>query len=168
MNRPWRTLRCHRFTKRTKRLPDSDTRADFITFMGRTLESLGLPPIAGRILGLLIFDGEPRSFSELATELGVSRGSISANSRHLVARGAIVKENRPGDRQDYFSLSEESHEVMLQDLSAQFLDYAESVKGFADILPAGEGARTRLDRLAKFYAAMGEGVARASDSLRRP
>lgn len=148
-------------------MPDTDTRADFITFMGRALEAQGLPPIAGRILGLLIFDGEPRSFSELATELGVSRGSISANSRHLVARGAILKENRPGDRQDYFRLADESYDVMLQGLSAQFLANAESVKGFADILPAGEGARTRLDHLAQFYAAMAEGVAQASETLRR-
>ena len=148
-------------------LQKTATRADFITFMGRALEAQGLPPIAGRILGLLIFDGEPRSFSELATELGVSRGSISANSRHLLARGAIRKENRPGDRQDYFRLSDQSFDVMLQALSAQFLTTAEAVKGFAAALPPGEGARQRLDGLADFYAAMAEGVARASETLSR-
>lgn len=147
-------------------MPVSTTRADFIAYMGRDLESQGLSPIAGRILGLLIFDGEPRSFSDLASELGVSRGSISANARHLVARGTIIKENRPGDRQDYFRLSDQSFDVMLKALSERMRTTSEAVRGFATALPAGAGARCRLDGMADFFAAMAEGVARASETLR--
>lgn len=142
-------------------------RDDFIAFMGGALEAQGLSPIAGRILGLLIFDGEARSFSDLASELGVSRGSISVNARHLVARGAILKENRPGDRQDYFRLSDQSFEVVLQGLAARLLTTAEGVQDFAAGLPEGSGPGYRLRSLARFYGAMAEGLGRASESLSR-
>jgi len=133
--------------------------------MGQALEAQGLPPIAGRMLGLLIFDGEPRSFSELATELGVSRGSISANARHLLARGAIIKENRPGDRQDYFCLAEQSFDTILAELIARMTATSQAVRGFAEALPAEEGARRRLCGLADFYAAMAGGVTQALQRL---
>ncbi|MFN4100510.1 MAG: GbsR/MarR family transcriptional regulator [Pararhodobacter sp.] len=148
--------------------PLATTRADFIAFMGRALEEHGFSPIAGRILGLLIFDGDPRSFSDLATELGVSRGSISANARHLVNRGTIEKVNRPGDRQDYFRITEQSFDVMLNGLCERMRATSASVREYARALPADEqGARKRLDGLADFHAAMAEGVSLAALSLTR-
>lgn len=140
-------------------------RGDFIDFMGRALEAQGLSPIAGRMLGLLIFDGEARSFSELATELGVSRGSISANAKMLVAKGSIVKENREGDRQDYFRIADESFDVMLESLRQRMLETATSVEGFAAALPAEQSARRRLCGMAEFYRAMAEGVSQAAARL---
>lgn len=147
--------------------PISRTRADFIAYMGQALEAQGLPPIAGRMLGLLIFDGAPRSFSDLATELEVSRGSISANARHLLSRGAIVKQNRPGDRQDYFCVAEQSLDQILIELIARMTATSESVRSFAEALPSEEGARRRLCGLADFYAAMAGGVTQALQRLRQ-
>ena len=143
----------------------SNIRAQYIDFMGRALEEQGLSPIAGRMLGLLIFDGEARSFSELAEELGVSRGSISANARLLVNKGTIVKENRAGDRQDYFRIADESFEVMLTSLRERILDTARSVQGFAEALPGEQPARRRLCGMAEFYRAMAEGVSLAITRL---
>jgi len=148
--------------------PVATIRTDFIAFMGRSLEEHGFSPIAGRILGLLIFDGDSRSFSDLATELGVSRGSISANARMLVAKGTIEKVNRPGDRQDYFRVAEQSFEVMLQGLCERMRATSCSVRGYAEALPADAGAvRARLDGLADFHAALAEGVSLATLSLCR-
>ncbi|PWE29150.1 hypothetical protein C4N9_10090 [Pararhodobacter marinus] len=147
----------------------STIRSDFITLMGQMVESHGLSPISGRIMGLLIFDGEARSFSDLATELGVSRGSISANARLLVARGSIMKENRPGDRQDYFRISDQSFDVMLQTLMQRMLDMSGRVRELSDRLPAddaeGDGPRRRLGGLSQFYAAMALGMRQAQDHL---
>lgn len=143
----------------------STIRTEFIDFMGRALEQQGLSPIAGRILGLLIFDGDARSFSELAEELGVSRGSISANAKLLVHKGTIVKENRAGDRQDYFRIAEESFEVMLTSLRERVLQTASSVQDFADALPGDQSARRRLCGMAEFYRAMAEGIALAKARL---
>ncbi|MCB1389304.1 MAG: MarR family transcriptional regulator [Rhodobacteraceae bacterium] len=145
--------------------PISATRADFIAYMGQALEAQGLSPIAGRILGLLVFDGEARSFSDLATELGVSRGSISVNARHLVARGAILRENRPGDRQDYFRIADQSFDAMLSALSARMRETATAVRGFAAALPGGAEAQRRLCGLAEFYGAMAAGVDEALRAL---
>ena len=141
------------------------TRANFIEFMGHALEGNGMPPIAGRMLGLLIFDGEPRSFSALATELGVSRGSISANARTLVEKGSIVKVNVAGDRQDYFRLADESFDQLLQTIAARMRGTSSAVQGFAAELPRGEGPQKRLEGLALFFSAMAEGIENAAKAV---
>ncbi len=141
------------------------TRANFIDFMGHALEGNGMPPIAGRILGLLIFDGEPRSFSDLATELGVSRGSISANARALVQRGSIIKVNMPGDRQDYFQLADESFCVLLQTIATRMRSTSQAVQGFASELPDDATPHKRLDGLAVFFTAMADGIENAAKTL---
>lgn len=146
--------------------PDiTTTRAEFITFMGQVLERHGLPPIAGRILGLLIFDGEARSFSDLATELGVSRGSISANTRHLMERGTILREKREGDRQDYFRVTDRSLDAMLEDLSMRMQDASDRATDFVDRLPEGSGPRKRVGGLANFYGTMAESIREAARKL---
>ena len=145
---------------------DPDTiRVDFITLMGQSLAEHGFSPIAGRILGLLIHDGESRSFSDLATGLGVSRGSISANARILVARGAIEKVNRPGDRQDYFRSSEDTSQAMLAGVQARMRDTAARVRRLAAALPEGEGARDRMLGLADFQSALAEALGQAALKL---
>ncbi len=143
------------------------TRAGFIDFMGRALETQGMPPISGRILGLLIFDGTARSFSDLATELGVSRGSISANSRSLVARGMLEKVNHPGDRQDYFRVSEQSNAAILTGIGARLRRASQDVSGFAGALAGtgAEGPRRRLQNTADMYTAMADGLDHAADRL---
>ena len=138
------------------------TRTKFIDFMGDALEVNGLSPIAGRMMGLLIFDGEPRSFSDLATELGVSRGSISANARTLVERGSIVKVNMPGDRQDYYRIADESFDILLQTIATRMRRTSRAVECFAATLPKGEGPCKRLYGLAVFFSAMAEGIETAS------
>ena len=147
----------------------STIRDDFIALMGQMVEAHGMSPISGRMLGLLIFDGEARSFSDLATELGVSRGSISANARVLVARGSIMKENRPGDRQDYFRISDQSFEIILQTLTQRMLDISSRVQELSERIPSGNadgaGARRRLDGLSNFYEAIALGIRQAQNHL---
>ena len=81
-------------------------REQFIEQIGLVAQGEGMPRIAGRLMGLMVFDGKPRSFGELATELKVSRGSISTNARMLEERGIIERLGIAGDRQDYFPLAE--------------------------------------------------------------
>lgn len=160
-----------------KMQPDiATTRAEFIAFMGQALEFQGLSPISGRMLGLLIFEGGPISFSDLATELGVSRGSISANAHTLLTRGAIVKVKNPGDRQDYFRVAEEPFDVIMLSISERFRVSADQIDRFAAQLPqpAGDAAsaplegspRLRLETLAGFYRILGDGIGWAAKRFR--
>lgn len=87
---------------------------EFVERMGLIAEGDGLSRIAGRIMGLMIIDGGPLSFTELAEQLAVSRGSISTNTRFLEHLGVIERVARRGDRQDYFQLATAPYVRLLQ------------------------------------------------------
>jgi DNA-binding transcriptional regulator GbsR (MarR family) len=80
-------------------------REQFIERMGLMLEADGLPRIAGRILGYLLITPGECSLEDLASELGVSRASVSNDARRLAQIGVIERRGRPGDRRDYYTLS---------------------------------------------------------------
>lgn len=82
---------------------DAET-LNFVERMGLTLESEGLPRIAGRIFGLLLVSEDPHSLDHLAAELRVSKGSVSTNARLLEQRGLLERVCRPADRRDYYSV----------------------------------------------------------------
>jgi DNA-binding transcriptional ArsR family regulator len=80
----------------------SRTCGDFVESMGLFWESEGLPRIAGRLFGFLIVQSEPCSLDDLAAALGVSKASISTDSRRLEQLGLITRVGKPGDRRDYY------------------------------------------------------------------
>jgi DNA-binding transcriptional ArsR family regulator len=76
----------------------------FAERMGVFFESDGLPRIAGRVFGLLLVSGEPRSLDELAAMLGVSKASVSTDTRLLERRGLVERVGRPGDRRTFYQV----------------------------------------------------------------
>ncbi|MCB1360040.1 MAG: hypothetical protein H6899_00805 [Rhodobacter sp.] len=141
----------------------AEKRAEFVAFMGQALEGQGLSPISGRILGLLMFDGTARSFSDLATDLGVSRGSVSINARTLIQRGLVEKFNVGGDRQDYFRVAAQPYEALLAGISERMRHMSQTVGGIARSLPdSAAETRTRLSRFANFHASVSEGMEHAA------
>ena len=140
-------------------------RERFIEEQGLRSQDEGLPRIAGRMLGLLIFDGRPRSFGELATELKVSRASISTNARLLQTLGAIERTTVPGDRQDYFQLSEDPYARILDGALERAERSRLAIQKFRDALPTTgqNGPRRRLKEYGDFYANVVEALAEARD-----
>ena len=135
---------------------DSDRRVRerFIEQMGIIAQGDGAPRIAGRMMGLMIFDGRPYSFSELAAELQVSRGSVSTNARILEQRGVLERTALPGDRQDYFQLAEHPCEAVLTGALDRSRRARSTIARTAEALPAaGQNAlKRRLKRFDAFYA----------------
>lgn len=82
----------------------ADPVQDFVETMGLRFEDQLMPRIAGRLFGLLLVEGGPYSFGELAERLQVSRGSISTNARMLSDLGLIERVSKPGDRQDHYRI----------------------------------------------------------------
>ncbi|WP_246259939.1 GbsR/MarR family transcriptional regulator [Oxynema aestuarii] len=77
----------------------------FVEEVGVLFELMGLPRMAGRILGWLLISSPPhQSFSELARGLQASKGSISSMTRLLIQAGIVEKISLPGDRQSYFQI----------------------------------------------------------------
>ena len=96
------------------KVEDIDTvRAEFIETVGIIAQADGLPRIAGRLLGLLIFDGGRHAFGDLAEKLQVSRGSVSSSARLLEHKGLIRLVSEPGERQNFFQLAEDPYANLL-------------------------------------------------------
>lgn len=134
-----------------------EIRTQFIEDMGLMAQGDGMARIAGRILGLLIFDGTSASFSDLADELQVSRGSISVNVRMLIDRGIIRKTAKPGDRQDYFQIGERPYEDIFTRLVTRAGQNAQTVRSTLERLGESDPARrARIADFEQFYEALAD------------
>ncbi len=75
----------------------------FIEDIGLYFEQMGLPRMAGRILGaLLISDPISQSITDLCEKLQASKSSISIMARLLMERGLIERVASPIPRRDYY------------------------------------------------------------------
>lgn len=86
---------------------------EFVESMGRHFEEEGAPRIAGRLFGLLMVNGEPCSLDDIADQLQASKGSASTNARLLERLGVAERVSLPGDRRDYYQVTENMGERML-------------------------------------------------------
>jgi DNA-binding transcriptional regulator GbsR (MarR family) len=75
----------------------------FIEDTGLFFEQLGMPRIAGRILGvLLIADPPAQSITDIVQVLKASKSAISIMSRFLLENGLIERVPSPMPRRDYY------------------------------------------------------------------
>jgi len=119
--------------------------ADFIERMGMSAQADGLPRIAGRMLGYFIIHGGPASLGKLASDLQVSKASVSTNARILHGLGVLEATAVPGDRQDYYQLAERHYLRMLEGYVSRMATLRESLATAENDLPDDwDGARTRL------------------------
>lgn len=140
-------------------------RTEFIEQTGLISQAEGLPRIAGRVFGLLIFDGKAVSFGDLATRLKVSRGSISSSIRILEERGLIKRSSRPGERQDYLQLAPNPYATMLEGIQKRNRVIKDDISRTIDSLPAGAEAVARLVAHANFYASLDAAIGVALSEL---
>ncbi len=117
-------------------------------------EQQGLPRIAGRILALLLICDPPqRSATQLADELGVSKGSVSSMTRLLLGSQTIEAIALPGDRATYFRLSPDSFERKLtRRLTAMIGFRVLAERGLELLWEAPPEQRARLRHVAALYA----------------
>lgn len=132
--------------------------ARFVERMGLMTEVEGLPRIAGRIFGFLLIQPTACSLDDMATALGVSKASISTDTRRLEQLGFLQRTSRPGDRRDYYEISPDvvprSLEVRLQRMR-QFHELIEEAR----TLPVRSATvRQRLDDLEAAHLHMVEAV----------
>lgn len=133
--------------------PSADER-QFIEHVGVFFERIGLPPMAGRILGwLLICDPPQQSAGDLAGVLHASKGSISAMVRLLLRYGLIERAAVPGVRRNFFRLKDDAwYELIRAELGtmAGFRKLAED--GLDLLANAPEAQRNRLHEMYEAYA----------------
>jgi hypothetical protein len=95
------------------------------------VEEWGLPPITGRVLGLLmICDPAEQSAGDIADTIQASRASLTSNMRFLTTIGLVRKVRRPGDRTTYYRIEDDAwHRVVQRKL--------DSLGAFGDIADEG-------------------------------
>ena len=140
-------------------------RADFIEKTGLVTQAEGLPRIAGRVFGMLIYDGDVVSFGALATKLQVSRASISTSIRILEERGLVKRVTKPGERQDYFRLAPNPYATMLEGIQKRNRSIQSDIEQTINSLPDDADALGRLTVYANFYASLDDAVAVALSQL---
>lgn len=75
----------------------------FIEDIGLFFEQMGLPRMAGRILGVLLISDPPaQSITDISQTLKASKSSISIMARLLVEDGLIERVASPIPRRDYY------------------------------------------------------------------
>jgi DNA-binding transcriptional regulator GbsR (MarR family) len=70
----------------------------FIEQMGATLEAQGFPRLAGQVFALLMLADTPLTLEEIADELRISSGSVSANTRLLESLDLVQRFAPRGER----------------------------------------------------------------------
>ena len=79
----------------------------FIEDIALFFERMGMPRMAGRILGvLLIADPPAQSITEIGEKLKASKSSVSIMARLLVENGLIERVASPIPRRDYYRFKE--------------------------------------------------------------
>lgn len=126
----------------------------FVEQAGVVMEHLGMPRMAGRVLGwLLICDPPHQSPGELAAALQASKASISTTIRYLMQVGIVERVAFPGKRRDYFRMREEAWSRTTEerfDLVTATRELAE--QGLALRADADAEATERLREMRDFYA----------------
>jgi DNA-binding transcriptional regulator GbsR (MarR family) len=128
--------------------------AQFVEDVALFWEAQGLPRIAGRILGwLLVCDPPHRSSTQLAEELGASKGSVSAMTRLLRASGTIEVVPLPGERATYFQLTPAGLERKFEARIKAMIEFRVLAdRGLELLADTPETQQERLREVAALYA----------------
>lgn len=84
----------------------------FIEAAGHTTQSFGFGRIIGHIFALLYLNPKPLCLDDIATELGVSKASVSTAVRQLERWAAVQKVWVHGDRRDFYEAQTDFNAVL--------------------------------------------------------
>jgi DNA-binding transcriptional regulator GbsR (MarR family) len=115
--------------------------------MGLLYQDYGVSRIGGRIVGYLLVTPRPVSSEEMAEALQVSRSSVSTNLRTLLMAELVEKVSLPGDRVDYYVLSDLAWQNTLEMRLAAILPLKELAEEGLEGLHPDHPARPRLQSL---------------------
>ncbi len=108
-------------------------------------EEDGLPRIAGRIFALALLTEGALSLDEIATRLGVSKASVSTDTRLLERMGFIERVSLPGDRKDYYQSNERSFERAIAERVRRMNDLQKLIESGRELVKKCPAVRCRLD-----------------------
>ena len=117
----------------------------FIERAGLLWEQDGLPRIAGRIFALTLISTNALSLDEICETLGVSKASVSNDTRLLERLGFVERVSRPGDRKDYYQNSARSFERAIAERLRRMGELQSLIEAGAALAVDSPAVRARLD-----------------------
>ncbi len=144
----------------------NDDLSHYIEEVALFCEGLGLPRIAGRIVGLLLVCEPPsRTAAQLTAELGASKASVSQMTRFLVDSGLIERFTVRGSRSTHFRISEDGFEALFEREIAALTALRTIADRGIELLGADEHA-DRLRRVAALFRFFEEAMPELFDRWR--
>ena len=86
----------------------------FISTWGSLGTLWGINKAMAQIHALLLISPEPLSMEDIMEQLQISRGNTSMNLRQLMDWGIVFKENKMGERKEYFTSEKDVQELARQ------------------------------------------------------
>lgn len=86
----------------------------FISTWGSLGTLWGINKAMAQIHALLLISPEPLSMEDIMEQLQISRGNTSMNLRQLMDWGIVFKENKMGERKEYFTSEKNVQELARQ------------------------------------------------------
>ena len=123
----------------------------FIERMGMHAEQEGFTRIGGRMFGYLLLQPDECSLDELAEALGVSKASISTDARRLEQFGLLQRTTRPGDRRDYYSISDDVFARSLENSMERMRRFHQLMQQARQLPLRSPDVRARLDDMDQAY-----------------
>ncbi len=126
----------------------------YVEDFGLYFEQFGLARTAGRMLGwLLVCDPPHQTMDELVEVLQVSKSSISTTSRLLIYIGLVSKVSFPGERKDFYRISENAWVQGWEAKNNQTTEMKHMAARGLEILPEDDTERReRLQEMHDLYA----------------
>ncbi len=113
----------------------------------------GWPPMAGRMLGLLLMTDEPYlSSRDLMDQLGASSAWISNMGRFLAERGVVERTVSPQTRRDLFSVRRDAWAHLARETLRHAERYVELLdRAIAHRAEGHEGSADKLTYMRDYY-----------------
>lgn len=124
----------------------------YVEEFGLFFEQFGLARTAGRMLGwLLVCDPPHQTMDELTEVLQVSKSSISTASRLLIQTGLVSKVSFPGERKDFYRISEDAWVQAWSAKNNQTTAMREMAARGLELLPDDPNRQKRLQEMHDLY-----------------
>ncbi|MFI6290410.1 GbsR/MarR family transcriptional regulator [Nonomuraea sp. NPDC050790] len=138
---------------------------DYADEIGAWIEGLGLPRMAGRVLGwLMVCEPPHQSADELAEALQASRGAISMSVRMLMAGGSVERHLVPGTRRTYYRMRPGFWLREAEDKARMAGEWRKvTERGLELLSDRGEDSRRRMQEAHDMYAFLEQEYGRIQD-----
>lgn len=139
--------------------PALSLKQEFIQDYGHGYQTFGLPRLMGKVVGLLLYHGDPLSLDDITTELHVSKGPVSQIMRRLRDHNLVRRIWVPGSRRDYYQAEPDifgqafaNHAGLQNQNLALARKYTQRIQETGEELPPS--FNDRMKEMDRFYTLM--------------